>query len=292
MLPEVPSWDLEELETLSQVTDNLLTDQMLGGWEIPGSVNPDGEGIRFWWPKDRPSRTVSPPEWGLAGEFINLSEGPERILSFARSWGPLQMCEHSLLECRPRKCYNRKRRNSWEPLQLWLRYSRAVRGLIRMGVSLRAGKPMDRTDWWDAFIPLVHSDSLKGDPATHPTPWEFYIGSKNFDLRLQRRAFLRLLDDWVTNVGLRPHPMWYDDEEKPILLLSDGSLLENIVAHVLFAVTGTRDIQLCSNCGSPCSPNRLARTGTRRYCRHCGRQAAERDAARDYRRRKKEKNHG
>ena len=149
---------------------------------------------------------------------------------------------------------------------------------------MRVLVPITRPDWWACFRPLGPGPFY--DVDTDALDWgEYYPLSPDSDLVLHRRTFQGRVDDWIECLKMRPQLLWdgWDAEEaSPRLILSGGSLLESVVAHVLFALTGTRSLITCDACGSFLEPKRRPRDNERYYCAKCGRKAAVRDATSDW----------
>ena len=66
---------------------------------------------------------------------------------------------------------------------------------------------------------------------------------------------------------------------------SFGSLFGTLVMQLMFAVSNTEGAAMCTSCGLPFFPKRRPKAGQRRFCDrpNCGRKAANRHAARDFR---------
>lgn len=284
----------ESIDLLSNVGPDLLAGPLLNGWNIPDSAVLDGDEIRFVRSSEGPLKWVSPSEWGLAGEFAALADAREiQILVFAEEWGPLNVSRHHLWQVGSDGLSAEElsgEGSDREPIVLWRRTAEAIKAMLRMGIGLRQGRPMARADWWACFRP-VELPGAPYDADNYPLPWEFFIGARDFDLRLQRAAFQRLVDDWVTALKIRPWLSWgREDDPSPHLVLTQGSLLESVLAHTLFAITGTHTLETCSACGRLFKPKRRPRGEERRYCEDCGHPAAVRDAQRDYQAKREREN--
>lgn len=257
---------------------------LLKGWTIPGGASLEGNRIRFHRPtEERTTKFVEPSEWGLAGEFAALSDlSPGLIAEFANEWGPLRVCRHGIRHWGSERCRLREYQKNGELLASWRRHANGVKSMLRAGIALQKGLPMERNDWWNSFRPVT-SMNVPVYMESHPLPWEFYTGASEFDLGMQRRALLEVINQWVECLGMRPQMTWYEGEATPSLYLSQGSLLECVVAQVLFALTGTCSLETCTSCGQIYTPKRTPRSGEYHYCSSCGRKAAVRDAGRRWR---------
>lgn len=287
------SLDSESIELHHEVGEDLLGGSLRRGWNISTSAVLDGDFICFERDLGDSPRWVTPPESGLAVEFAALSEAPDsHIGTFANDWGPLKVCEHGLWHWKSSNCESKKLHGDREPTSLWRQYSRAVKAMLRMGIGLRQGRLMSRKDWWDCFQPVERPGGVPFDPEHYEWNWELKSGAPEFKLLIHRRAFGELVDRWISCLEIRPQLWWnrWDFEvTPPELILSHGSILVAVMAHVLFELTGTHRLETCSNCGSFFRPKRAPRDGERHYCNKCGRRAAHRYNQRDYMRTKKGK---
>src|SRR5262245_47947711 len=99
-------------------------------------------------------RDASSPRRGFLEAFYRLGDEPVRsgrLLAFAAQFGPLGVCAHgkpfghsdgrcsALLEPADDPAGLRV---NWEPLEVWLRYARQVRGILSCAASVRAGRPV------------------------------------------------------------------------------------------------------------------------------------------------------
>src|SRR5262249_43694631 len=137
--------------------------------------HPDGD--RLVWrgrDGDRLSRFVRPGD-GLLREFVSLTRdrSGERILTFARSWGVLDICQHGLpwshapgsgllanLPVLPdqfpapefrRACFplgfTVNSGGGWEPVEVWRAFARQATVLLDVAARLHLGKPVHAEHW-------------------------------------------------------------------------------------------------------------------------------------------------
>lgn len=247
------------------------------------------------------ARTTA-PSVAMLEQFVVLADGPdERILRFARRWGPLfdrlgecdweeAARDWSMPEGYKRTHYHdpdRDDRHScrWyifeggisggrESLRIWRKYARRARGFLRIAAALNGGNPHsptgDRYDWQSVLEVEEHPDST--------------IDDGGYDWRDPADARFMLsqgLDWWLYLAGCRPGLAL--GSSQPIALEGDG-LFGAIGLQLAFAASRSRGLALCAACGTAFSPRRL-QAGRAAYCRSCGPKAARREASRRYRER-------
>ena len=111
----------------------------------------------YVWGSEDEQRT-NPAAGNCLQEFIELADAtetqfPNSVLSFARRWGPLELCEHAkpfrhqaYPKCGyPTSTASDPSRN--EPLEAWRRYARHLKGLLLVAANLCNGRPGDLGDW-------------------------------------------------------------------------------------------------------------------------------------------------
>lgn len=290
-----------ERETLSQVGDELLTGHLIRGWEVPDKVVIDGDGLRYFWPEDIPRKIVSLPELGLIDEFISLVDaGPQAILEFARKRGVIQQECEEVIEiysggfrgnshvCGEGVSYCQE--GHWQSFDVWQKFAKGTKALLSIGINLRDGNLINNADdWLDAGGPIFYPEDPDGPPLNYELAFSGFHASV---VATQKHVLAQILQEWVLLLGMTPQLRWDQGRGIPYLTLTQGTLLESVIANLLFALTGTHSLNTCSSCGQFFRPKRLPRSGERRYCQNCGLKAGQRDASRDYRQREKEEQGG
>jgi hypothetical protein len=161
---------------------------------------------------------------------------------------------------------------------------------------------------------LRHAPTAMDAPCFSPTPaewrratvlseplrlWRAYsqLAKELLVAKLDRSTLAQTLDHWLSLAPVRASCL-LDKRGRLALRLEPSQPLSALFAvlglQVFFARSGTGSLLICSSCGRPYLPKRLPRTGTHTYCLDCGIKAAQRQASRDYYRRKteKRKHHG
>jgi DNA-directed RNA polymerase subunit RPC12/RpoP len=98
-----------------------------------------------------------------------------------------------------------------------------------------------------------------------------------------RVLIAQVINEWLHLGGVQPTFRWFGG---PPRVQFQGALFGMLAMQLAFTVSRTDGLATCSACGAPFIPRRRPMVGRRRYCQACGRKAAMRDAARDYRRSK------
>jgi predicted RNA-binding Zn-ribbon protein involved in translation (DUF1610 family) len=103
----------------------------------------------------------------------------------------------------------------------------------------------------------------------------------------QHQSLWNAMDGWVLRGGVRPFFEW-GPGTKPSIRLGGWSLYGAIAVQLLFDVSRTDGMVICTSCGTPFLPaTRRPRWDQNAYCLDCGKKAAARDAAARYRRSEK-----
>lgn len=272
---------------------------------VPRDIQIDGDRLVWSVQGARYKRARS----GMLSDFVGIctkADYRSAILSCARKWGVLGICQghslpcshnqyaHGLLDgvqpCLPMLVTPLPRNGSafqfWEPLALWGEWSKKVSAVMGIAAQLDDGKKASFQDW---NIVKGIRDSGSEESGTAP-----YVR----DLGTARRELAWELDSWISIGQVRPRIAWSKQKSDWRLSLdavSTGPNLFGLIAlYLATEVAGTgKGIAFCSSCGDSYEPERRLNPKYRNYCPKCrgesGKQAARRDAARDFRRRQREK---
>ena len=186
----------------------------------------------------------------------------EDVLAFARKWGTLQVCEHGIPFTHEPECLPFNDEGSvYEPISGWCRFALAAESLLSSAAALRRRPHDQETD----------------------TERKHLVSRLNRMLRITEVAI------FCRDRGGQNWPAGLEIE-----VTSRGSLLGVLGIQILLACTSTEFLFTCASCGKPFNPapSDRPRTGHRAFCSDCGRSAATRFAARDYRARKREEKKG
>ena len=259
------------------------------GWMVPAVVKLDadwGDWLVWEWGEFSFDRDIRSGD-GLLEGFLQLVEAsPERIRDYAKRWGILGIADHVEWNGDPAPFPSRYAgtppplsggevpAGGAEPLDVWRGYARRARAIAGAAASLYQGHSIRAEEWEWCFRPGYVQDVLT-------PPWH------------QRPGFMGLseaVDQWLTEADAgRLRVSWLGNARPSIdLELGSAPLFGAIGLELLFAVGKSDGLQFCTNCAVPFFPNRQASRGTRRYCPACQEaKVGQRDAARDYRARKK-----
>ena len=244
---------------------------------------------------------------GLCHAFDNCSADHYRsaVLSYARKWGVLGLCEHGLpcshsqppfglndgvrpclpMLVTPLPAEGPYAVQYWEPLSVWYEWSRKAKALVNIAAQLNQGRKASFEDW----------NIVKGmrDTGLGETQAEPYVT----DLQTARRELAWELDGWISLGQVRPRISWNRTPAGwrfSLDAVSTGPNLIGILAlYIASEVAGTgKGSAICSSCTKWYRLERRLNPKHRNYCPECrgesGKQAARRDAARDFRRRQRE----
>jgi hypothetical protein len=221
------------------------------------------DGLLTWrwyreWEKEaeRNPPKLQKPSSDLCLRFARLAEGSdENIRAFAEQWGPLGLPDRAE-----------------ERIAEWRRYAKLTNALLRFTAERLTGAPGREEDW------VVIVESTK-------------IG------KLDRKE-LKLNKNTQTAIMASAVNTWFADAKgHQILEIVDGqprvrpgasNLFGVLITQIAHAIARTDQLTICAGCRYPFRPKRPLSRGLRRYCPGCRKaKFPERDAARDWRRRKR-----
>jgi hypothetical protein len=245
------------------------------------------------------SRKVRLPDT-LLEEFASLADvDSNSICAFANNWGRLGLCKHGLPSTHsfPGVITNRwsspcKELPS-EELAAWRLWSRKFRVVWNSSMMLHLGEHGNPQDWEIVLSDVGWSLDLWRGALTQ-LGWGPGGYWKSKSLIVEWGLLLDLLNYYIDLSGIRLR-FTFDTVGNDASRIStrlnfgcplSGSLFGALVLQLVFAVTNTEGGAICTSCGMPFFPKRRPKTGQRRFCDRptCGRKAANRHAARDFRR--------
>ncbi|MBI3977160.1 MAG: hypothetical protein HY331_03135 [Chloroflexi bacterium] len=261
---------------------------------VPVDVNLDG-GDLVWSPA--PGFGKSPDVDGVLDEFIRLADGsPDRLLAFARRWGALNICAHSLpashsvyssgwveLDSAPRGGGNSGRCRAIsdgnglrrEPLSAWRVYAWEARCILSIAADLQMKQPTHEADWeaspwhrlfadWRPGPNLSDTGALLPSIAWKP-PW--LMSDPHEWLATWVRRWLRLggVVPWMRYDGQAQAFMLFQGYASPIDRA--GGLFAALALGLATALM--RNITRCDECGTPYSQERRPKRNQSHYCLLC-----------------------
>jgi hypothetical protein len=288
---------------------------------VPQDIRLDGEALIWKAAGARYKHTRS----GMLDDFISLCDAEDHrpaVLAYARRWGVLGSCRHNLpcthnqppfcgtqvdqvpgsvpgsvprvaapmVPCLPMLVTPLPAEGSdfwfWEPVDAWCEWSRKAKALLVIAAQLSRGKTARHEDW---NLLKGNRDSGLGESSAEP-----YVQ----DLRAARRELAWELDGWISIGQVRPRVAWNKTPAGWRFSLDAVSIGPNLFGllalYIATEVAGTeKGIAICSSCSKSYQPERRLNPNNRNYCPKCrgesGKQAARRDAAREFRKRQREK---
>jgi Zn finger protein HypA/HybF involved in hydrogenase expression len=250
----------------------------VGDWLVPPGLKLQDKFLVY---DNRPFRLneealIAEPKVNILFEFSGLADADDTgILEYARKFGVLGLCEHGKPRghfvhtpikdlCTPIgwpfKCR--------EPIERWRFYASGFGALLRLSVALHNGQSGDAQDWKHALkLPRI---------AEHPAagPWAQIAGVINLLMTWAGIAPYWVVGGKMSGVELRT-------------VVPACALFGTLTAELLFTITRSRGLLICSDCGRFYLPQHPPPTGSRKFCPKCGNKAARRYASKDYRRREK-----
>jgi hypothetical protein len=271
--------------------DGYLERAMLAGkWtRFPVVETKHGEHGNLLWEIPRGKfAAVGPPREGsnFLSDFLSLEHGTASdIERYARRWGVLGLCVHNLPMGHP----------DLRPLFV-------AEWAVQQNTTQRAGGI-----WFAELIRMTGVPESLDLPLCAPVLRPGRRWSERLDAwRWYARTARRLLEMASTMRGAPDRQLaakletqialWLELAPMQLACVNEGGRLQPkhvpinpvsalsavIAAQVFFAVSGSKGMLLCSECGRVYFPKRKPPGGEGRYCPECGRAAAERAASRRY----------
>jgi len=214
------------------------------------------------------------PDLKALRRFIALENaGESSYLRYAKTFGPLWLCEHELPYGHPNgrrpRCYRRTVRHGqvFESLTAWQRYSRRAAAVLRIAYELDGRRCGSRKDWAALSVSMTN-----GRRALH------VVGQ----VEQERRSLERVVNEWLYACEVRPFLSLTSADQKFELR---STLLGSLGVQLLSSLLRAEGFTVCSACGQPYAPTRRPRQGENHYCQNCGRRAANKLGQRRYRER-------
>lgn len=266
-------------------------------WLIPVDIHLSKQALVWEWDTSRLDSLSGPRYSGwrvdMLSSFLRLATAPPgQIEHYARQWGVLGICEHSLPAGhaafpsegpigRKEWCHPMGYGDGWfyEPLEAWRRFSREALALLNVAAMLHHGRPGASEDW-----AVIYARAEK----TEHRWWE---GSKKRWLSFERAELVKKINEWLAMGNVRPSFGWHGPGSVTSIHLAAAEpahgLFGALAVQLMLAVARSDGLAICSACGSSYFPRRRPSAGRRHYCENCGRGAAVRHASATYRRRRK-----
>lgn len=234
-------------------------------------------------------------------EFLQLADADAddaAVATFGRRYGLLGLCRHGVpigkhgaalrvhnfrSHYRSGSCPQAQIRHAGFPRYAeqtdhWRAFARRLATCIDAGEQLRRGQVLSRATMTAMFEGLL------------PLEIEEVLGASSERERRESQSwhFCRLMNSWLS---IQAAIISDGDPSRLKLEYGPGDLLGALALQAALTATGLKQLVVCYNCGRPFWAKRLRSRGWRSYCDRyeCGNLAAQRDAARDYRARRKKR---
>ena len=273
----VREWDWVHLGDSEGRIDRLSP---LRAWPVPPDVRLDGEWLTFRYPVRvlRPGRRALRVRRvragrGLLTEFVALADAPaERILEYARRYGPLGFCKHGDPSHRLRiegcgaltvsRGTPDEAGQLREAVQWWRNLAHHARALLNAAVQLSKHK-LKPISMMQLNPALIFATQLKWrELLRNPEPFVVYG-----------------LDLWLRFFQVRPRASYNPLGGRFEIRINGSPALAGALAiQIMLALTRSAGIAICSSCGKAFPPSRRPNPNRNSYCKSCGIKAAWRDA--------------
>lgn len=184
--------------------------------------------------------------------------------------------------------------HGWEPLERWRYFAGYARMILDVAVKLHRSEHVPFKTWSDYELwywpgpgeedggVVTIGDIVEGIGLTWR--WED-----------PRRHFAEHVNAWLRLGGVVPHLDWGYSVAEPRLSLRSpvgvlppyGNLFGALAVQLMLAVARIDDLAFCHSCHLPYVPPRRPTPGRRSFCPACGKRAARRAAASDFRQRQR-----
>jgi hypothetical protein len=261
---------------------------------VPKNIWIDGPGL-LW---DGTDFIYTPPGSGMLSRFVELcTASDDEILSYAKKWGVLGLCEHGLpashnkhpggaqkwrvlgvaqqgiVSCMP-VALTIGGMIYFDSISQWRLWSRKAKAIWNIGQQTNGGRTGLSEDW-----------NAIGLWPDHALPWEPGIDSARLTLG-------REISRWIDMGQVRPHFEWSQKNNQwEISIRAHGfpNLFGLLANALMLAVSDKDGYSVCSNCHSWYIPGRQPSANRRNYCtREDCKKAAWRDSQRQRRKRLEE----
>ena len=190
-------------------------------------------------------------------EFVKLVGCPaERVLGFARAYGPLHVCEHGLPAWhnpgwwRKGKLVGYCRETQVEPLHVWWDLAGQAKAVLGIAASVHRGNTISETDWRAALAWTGRRD----------IPWW------NQSSRADARVLELCVQRWLQLGSV--HPTFHWNRGEPQIQLSGWGVMGAIGRQLAFAVARVGGLELCYNCKEWYQPKRRPNPNVTTIVRH------------------------
>lgn len=218
------------------------------------------------------------PEPGILGRFTGLAEeSPERFLAFAREWGVLGIFDG--FPPYPQNSSGVLQEN----LATWRSYAREARSLLNVALRLQRGETGNERDWSIANQEGYRPGSLDAEERA----WEEYAMNQQGQIVWEKKLLSRRVSRWLRKAAIRPVLVWHPEQRKPHINIGAAGTFGLLAFELALGVAGSTGLVTCTACGNAYVPRRKPRIDERHYCPTCGKRAADKDAVREYRQKKK-----
>jgi hypothetical protein len=238
-------------------------------------------------------RTKHNSSSSLLRSFLETRESREAAIRFCKRWGVLRLCRHGLPAThgacsadppfRSEIVKGSKVSYCRESVEAVQAFAAALASLLRIGAEMSLDRP-GRVEDWRVAIQIISEPDFENGWGSDP--WSHGVGVA--------RGFLQILIHRLIEIcEVRPRFHWSDKASSwQIDLDARTGVLSNLPALLIIELIVTiadRDgFAICSSCHKAYIPARRPDPTRRNYCSTCGISAAQRDAAREYRKRTRE----
>ena len=255
-----------------------------------------------WLIADATKRTKHRASRNLLSDFLEARDSQDKLARFCRRWGVLGLCEHGI----PRKYGNCRyglescstqydvftsdseggRPVYRESSRSLLKFANALSALLSIGFEIAQERPGSPEDW--KTVAAIFADYLPEFSERSPSIRAARVRLGIFMTRLIDACQIRPQFHWDDSLNT-----WRIELDSEVSVSNVSNIPALMVLELTLTVADMDGLAVCSSCRRLYSPERRPDPARRNYCSVCGKTAAMRYAAREYRKRLRErKEHG
>ena len=271
---ELERWDWVQLGDEAGQVDRPAA---VPAWRGAPEVDLDGEWLLFRYPvrtrrygrRELQFRAFKAGA-ALLTDFVKLDEAPaERILDYARRYGPLGFCRHGNPEhrlvpraCAPGVCIADSGQPAIrEALQWWRNLAGHARALLNVGAQLFKGR-VDDLSLARLNPELAFSAPRLRTARRNPAVYVAYG-----------------MELWLRLFQVRPRATYNAQRKRFEIRIAGAPPLPGALAlQIVLTLTRSAGVAICSGCGTLFPPSRRPNPNRNSYCKSCGMRAAWREA--------------
>jgi hypothetical protein len=232
---------------------------------------------------------------GLLRLFLEACDSSDGVVRFCKKWGVLRLCEHGLPfmhGCKLELFDSRRPNARRESIIAVRKFGSALNSLLRVGAELSQERWGTKEDWINADV-IISGPEFPAPSILNPAKLAEMELQKQYLITSGRLFLQTLMRRLIQICSIRPRFFWNNTTTSWQIDLDTEGALSNIpalvVLELMITIADKEGFAICSSCHVSYVPLRRPDPTRRNYCSKCGKKAAWRDAAREFRKNEREK---